>query len=86
MAMPNRPRILTVNTPVGTPADQQCGRVAMMDAHITPAPTFLPIGGMLPPYPGVCDKELSKGEEALAFLFFDLSACIQDDRQPPPIP
>jgi hypothetical protein len=27
-------------------------------------------------FPDVSGKDLTKGEEALAFLFFDLSACI----------
>ena len=38
-------------------------------------------------FPVNCGTSLSKGEEALAFLFFDLAACIQDDTRPvvPPI-
>lgn len=87
MKLPARPRIVTSNTPVGLPAQQQCGRAAQLDAHIADIPTYIPA---LPTdhFPDVCPKDLTKGEEALAFLLFDLSACIQDDTKPvmPPIP
>ena len=32
------------------------------------------------------NAQLTQGEEALAFLFFDLASCIQDDTKPPIIP
>ncbi|HXI56821.1 MAG TPA: carboxypeptidase regulatory-like domain-containing protein [Polyangia bacterium] len=77
---PPRPRILTVNTPAGMPADKQCGRVAFLDAHIVDTTNNAPVGSR---FPGNCGTDLSKGEEALAFLFFDLASCIQDDRIDP---
>ncbi|HET6282180.1 MAG TPA: carboxypeptidase regulatory-like domain-containing protein [Polyangia bacterium] len=79
-----RPRIITVNTPAGVAADKQCGRAAHLDAHITPDMVPPAAGAM---FPAVCGTDLSKGEEALAFLFFDLSSCIQDDSMPviPPV-
>jgi hypothetical protein len=80
------PRIITVNTPAGAPADQQCGRAAHLDAHITVEGNTVPVqrGGA---FPASCAGNLTKGETALAFLFFDLSSCIQDDSKPvvPPI-
>jgi hypothetical protein len=78
------PRIITVNTPAGMPADKQCGRVAYLDAHIVLDSNTAPANSM---FPANCGPTLSKGEEALAFLFFDLAACIQDDTKPvvPPI-
>ena len=85
-AVTPNPRIITVNTPVGVPAEQQCGRAAQLDAHIT-----LPDMGsginMAAGFPAGCGTMLTKGEAALAFLFFDLAACIQDDTKPvvPPI-
>ena len=80
------PRIVTVNTPVGMPADNQCGRAALLDLHITKDPAAAPANPAAG-FPAACGPNLTKGEEALAFLFFDLSACIQDDTTPvfPPI-
>jgi hypothetical protein len=85
-ALPSRPPIVTINTPVGVPADAQCGRAAELDVHITALPSFVPASDATA-FPGVCGTKLNKGEEALAFLFFDLAACIQDDSKPvvPPI-
>jgi hypothetical protein len=62
------------------PADKQCGRAAYLDAHIVQPDTTPPPPGQL--FPDSCGTALSKGEEALAFLFFDLAACIQDDTMP----
>jgi len=78
------PRIITVTTPAGMPADKQCGRVAYLDAHIVLDSNTAPANST---FPGSCGPTLSKGEEALAFLLFDLAACIQDDTKPvvPPI-
>jgi hypothetical protein len=76
-----RPRILTVNTPVGRPADQQCGRASHIDAHIV-------ANRLTGSFPASCGAQFSPGETAMAFLLFDLSACIQDDSKPvvpPPI-
>ncbi|HEY2903154.1 MAG TPA: hypothetical protein VGL59_21405, partial [Polyangia bacterium] len=76
------PRIITVNTPAGSPADQACGRAVHLDAHISSlADSFADDNAGLP-FPQSCGTKLNKGEQALAFLFFDLSACIQDDTKP----
>jgi hypothetical protein len=77
------PRIITVNTPVGVPADQQCGRAVHLDAHISPvsAPE-------LRSFPRDCGATLDKGEQALAFFLFDVASCVQDDSKPvvpPPV-
>jgi hypothetical protein len=81
------PRIFSFNTPVGAPADQQCGRAVHMDAHIEPP---LPVG-----FPAnykfnfdvLCGTGAGPSEQALAFMFFDLAGCIQDDSRPiiPPL-
>jgi hypothetical protein len=84
------PRIVSVNTPAGLPHDQQCGRAVHLDAHVF-STKRLPVGPISSPqysYPNICGKELRDGEEALAFLFFDLAACVQADDTPvvpPPI-
>ncbi|HEY2901907.1 MAG TPA: hypothetical protein VGL59_15090 [Polyangia bacterium] len=86
------PRIVSVNTPVNVPSDQQCGRAVHLDAHISPAPALRATVGADAGMPGFkfpqdCGTTLNKGEEALAFLFFDLAACVQKDTMPvvPPI-
>ena len=77
------PRFVTINTPATAPMAQQCGRMALLDVHVTAdgmggAPNRNP-----PPYPMACGGELTKSEHALAFLLFDLAACIQHDTTPP---
>lgn len=77
---------LSFNTPVGTPAAQQCGRAVFSGVHV-----FLPnqgFGGSMQ-FPSECSNEppeYSINQKALEFLFFDLSSCVQDDQQPPPPP
>jgi hypothetical protein len=77
-------RVVTTNTPVGLPADQQCGRGVHLDLHITD----LMAGPMQKSFvfPQDCGTTLNKGEQVLAFFFFDLSSCIQDDTKPPEPP
>lgn len=85
--VPEPTKYLSVNTPVGQPVDQQCGKFVFADMHLyggdvqDPA-TALPDDG----FPGSCDKELTPEEKALAFLFFDLASCVQDDKLPPSAP
>ncbi len=87
---------MTFNTPVGTPAEDQCGRVVDTDVHIGAA---VDDGGTMQggdtsdpntPYPGGCrDTPMSPQIKALEFIFFDLSSCVQPDTmmpEPPPPP
>jgi len=76
---------LSFNTPIGTPAAQQCGRAVFSGVHVylpDPAATF----------PNECGTEGGQAsayainQQALEFLFFDLSSCVQDDTQPPKPP
>lgn len=79
------PRILTINTPAGAAADQQCGRAVHLDTHILQPMRVNEFDTT--PFPDSCGTTLNKGEQALAFFFFDLASCIQDDSKPiiPPI-
>ncbi len=85
--MPRSTKYLSVNTPVGKPVDDQCGKFVFADMHLwggdvqDPA-TALPNDG----FPATCGTELTPEEKALAFLFFDLSSCVQDDTKPPAPP
>lgn len=72
------PRFMTVNTPAGVPVADQCGRAVHLDAHIAAHEL-----DALASYPADCTPELTQGEQVLAFFFFDVAACIQDDAVPP---
>ncbi len=71
-------KYLSFNTPVAAAPADQCGKVVHGDMHISAS------GGVIDDtFPAGCSKTLSAQEKALAFLFFDLSSCIQPDGQPP---
>jgi hypothetical protein len=71
-------KYLSFNTAVGAAEADQCGKVVYGDMHISTA------GGTIDnSLPAGCSKTLSPQEKALAFLFFDLSSCIQPDGAPP---
>lgn len=86
--IPQATKYLSVNTPVSKPVEEQCGKFVFADMHLygldvqPPDSTALPNDG----FPGTCSKDLTPEEKALAFLFFDLSSCVQDDKQPPAPP
>ncbi|HEY3351802.1 MAG TPA: hypothetical protein VGQ83_01015 [Polyangia bacterium] len=67
---------LTFNTPVGTPADQQCGRVLFSDFHVTNATN---LGGSR--LFQQCDQtaDLTGQEKILEFMLFDLASCVTAD-------
>jgi hypothetical protein len=77
----HHPRFVTINTPAGVPVEQQCGRAVHLDAHITTSLSH-PINS----YPSDCGTNLANGEQVLAFFFYDVASCIQDDKMPPIVP
>jgi hypothetical protein len=76
---------LSFNTPIGTATAQQCGRAVFSGVHV-----YLP--DRAPTFPAECGTEGGQAsayainQQALEFLFFDLSSCVQDDTQPPKPP
>ena len=71
----------TFNTPVGVPEPNQCGKVLFSDFHVVASQSSTV------PFPGECvDGPMTPQELALEFMLFDLSACIQEDSQPPKPP
>ncbi|AKV00117.1 Tryptophan synthase alpha chain [Labilithrix luteola] len=80
--LPEGPRIFSANLPVGVSADKQCGKAVHIDAHVN--------SGLLDAvdkdYPASCKDVMKPSENLLAFFFFDLASCIQDDGEPPTPP
>jgi hypothetical protein len=78
---------ISANTPLGASDDEQCGRVVLSDLHVSPG---FPDGDFSDPqteFPDGCVTDtLSPQEAVLAFMLFDLSACIVPDNQAPVAP
>lgn len=77
----NSTKYLSFNTPIDKPADEQCGRARRSDVHVSSGDET---GTTFPN--GCKSTVLSAQEQALEFLLFDLSACVQDDKKPPEVP
>jgi hypothetical protein len=71
----------TFNTPVGVPDDMQCGKVLYSDFHVVDSAESLNPGAT---WPAECQSvSITPQQEALEFMLFDLSSCIQNDTSPP---
>ncbi len=78
-------KYLTFNTPVGIPPAQQCGRAEFTEFHLGDFSS----GGLFPTECSGAEADAgahTNNEDALEFLFFDMSSCVQDDTQPPILP
>jgi hypothetical protein len=84
-SIPAGERVFTVNVPVGAPVDQQCGKGVHIDAHIN-NPGGAGSDKVDATYPASCNQPIKPGENLLAFFFFDLASCIQNDKEPPKPP
>jgi hypothetical protein len=76
------PRVFSVNVPVGIPADQQCGKGVHIDSHVNNDFN----DDVNTQYPTSCKTPLKPAESLLAFFFFDLASCIQNEGEPPKPP
>jgi hypothetical protein len=70
---------LQFTTPLDQPIEQRCGKVVFSDMHVSSGST----SSSAVPYPGGCAVDgmgnlepLSPQEKALAFIFFDIAACV----------
>jgi hypothetical protein len=68
------------------PAENQCGRIVYSNIHVTTGNSDISTGSDSPgePFPAGCTTTgLTPQEKVLAFMLFDLSACLIPDDQPP---
>ena len=73
---PAMPIHYSFNTPVGTPPNQQCGRVVYSDFHVENS-----AGSLGVTFPNECTPNvpMTPQEKLLEFMLFDLSSCISQD-------
>ena len=76
----NRPGVtfMSFNTPVGAPAEEQCGRAVISDLHYGQELSTAKVPQ--------CAGLITPAGLALEFLLFDLSACVQPDTETPSAP
>ncbi|HEU4581724.1 MAG TPA: carboxypeptidase regulatory-like domain-containing protein [Polyangiaceae bacterium] len=91
---PETVQYLSANTPLGASDEEQCGRVVLSDLHVSPGrvdeETRAPIDDLSEqdlPFPEGCvTSGFSPQEKLLAFMLFDISACVVPDSQAPAAP
>jgi hypothetical protein len=80
---PDAVEYLSFNAPLDAAPDQQCGRAVYTDLHVSSTGADVPGA----PFPEGCEvRDLSAEEKAVAFMLFDLSACLIPDDEPPQPP
>jgi hypothetical protein len=83
VADPGAVQYMSFNTPIGAADDKICGREVFTDLHvasvdITSLPALNAKG-----FPASCElRDLSAQEKVVAFMLFDLSACVQSEKDP----
>lgn len=85
-ADPETVQYVSANTPLGVADEQQCGRIVYSNIHVTTGNSDISAGSDEPgqPFPSGCKTTgLTPQEKVLAFMLFDLSACLIPDDQPP---
>jgi len=79
-AIQARVQQLSFDTPYGATSGAECGRVAYSSLHVAGASNV-----SSPTFPGYCSNaSLTAQELVLAFMLFDLDACLSDGRIDPP--
>lgn len=84
---PDSVQYISANTPLGVPEEQQCGRLVLSDIHVSPGSAGDDRSAIELPFPSGCvTEEFTPQEAVLAFMLFDISACIVPDDQAPVAP
>lgn len=68
---------LSFNTPIYDDAEDQCGQVSYSAFHVADVDTR---SG--PAFPDYCASEMRAQEKVLAYMLFDLAACVTEDDTP----
>lgn len=69
------------NTPLGSPADATCGRVAYSGFHVASTTAIAPFANTI--FPEHCTGDLTAQEKVLLYMLFDLGACVGPPPEPP---
>jgi hypothetical protein len=82
---PKSVQYMSFNTPIGAADDKICGREVYTDVHVASVDDTTVMNAL--GFPASCEKrDLSAQEKAVAFMLFDLSACVQSEEKPPKPP
>jgi hypothetical protein len=74
---------MSFNTPIGAPAENQCGQVIFSDLHVSASAGDQPAVIV----PEECaNVDLAPEEKILEFMLFNLSSCVQPEGLPPAPP
>ena len=81
---PKAVQYMSFNTPIGVPEEMVCGREVYTNLHVAATDSNSEANAL--GFPASCGQlELSAQEKAVAFMLFDLSACVMnDDIEPKP--
>ena len=76
---------MSFNAPLGAAEDKICGRAVYTDLHVASVDNNTVANAQ--GFPSSCEqRDLSAQEKAVAFMLFDLSACVQSEDKPPTRP
>jgi hypothetical protein len=82
---PKAVQYMSFNAPIGVPEEQICGRAVFTDLHVASVADSTAANAL--GFPSNCEqRDLSAQEKAVAFMLFDLSACVQNEDVPPKPP
>jgi hypothetical protein len=82
---PTATEYMSFNAPIGAADDKICGRAVYTDLHVASVDTMNTSNSL--GFPASCvQRDMSAQEKAVAFMLFDLSACIMNEAKAPKPP